>query len=197
VIIDGGPEAIHLDDPGPIMSRLMNFNPETRQAVPSLQTLSRAMEITLDPLDRPGIHRAVLFITPPLEVETVTGLQSLAAQARQGGVRIFIWQIAALDALDTPTVQQMQTMANETGGQFLNFSGVEGLPNIETYLEPLRHTCQLTYTSKAAAAEPIRSGSHQKRRVRVQNRSLSSSRSTCNSQTRCSWPYRLTLGAMP
>lgn len=152
VIIDSGPEVVHQNDPSSILRRLMDFTPDPRQSVPNLQTLSRAIEIALDPVDRPGMHRAVLFITPPLEADAIAGLQGLVTQASQGGVRVFIWLIGAADAMDTPAVQQMQALAIETGGQFLNYSGVEDLPHIEAYLGPLRHTYQLAYTSKAASS---------------------------------------------
>ena len=152
LIIDRGPETVHQDNPAIFARTLTNFEPDPRQAAPSVQTLSRAIEVALDPVERPGMHRVVLFITPQLDAESIAGLQSVAAQASQAGVWVFIWHIAALDSLDTPVVQQMQSLANETGGQFVNYSGVELLPNIETYLEPLRHTYQLTYTSKAASS---------------------------------------------
>ena len=152
LIIDGGPEVIHQTEPDQIMRTWIDFQPDPRQAIPSLQILSRAVEIALDPIGQPGMQRAVLFITPPLEAESMTGLQSAAAQASQAGVRLFIWQIAAADLLDTPIVQQMQIMAADTGGQFINYSGGEALPNIGTYLDPMRHSYQVAYVSKAASS---------------------------------------------
>lgn len=152
LIVDGGPELIHQRDPDQITRAWIDFVPDPRQAVPSLNILSRALEVAQDPTGEPGMQRAVLFITPPLEADSMVGLQSVASQASQSGIRLFIWLVAAPDTLETPSVRQMQTMTSETGGEFLNYSGEEALPNIGSYLEPLRHTYQITYISKAASS---------------------------------------------
>jgi hypothetical protein len=147
LIVDNGPELIHLKSPAPILEALQQLQIEPRQALPSLQPLSRAVESALDPTDRPGMKRAVLFITPPQPPESIAGMQSLSSQAFQAGIRIFIWQVSAPEDVSLPSAQQLARMANQTGGAFYNYSALEPVPEIQAYLEPLRFTYQLTYRS--------------------------------------------------
>jgi hypothetical protein len=147
LILDGGPETTHQASSNQILEALRRFEVDPRQAVPSLQPLSRAIEVALNPPDRPGMKMAILFITPPQAPEAAAGLQSLSMQAAQAGIRIFIWQVSALEEAETPSARQLALLASQTGGYFFNFTGAEALPDIETSLEPLRFSYQLSYSS--------------------------------------------------
>lgn len=48
----------------------------------------------------------------------------------------------------------LSNMANQTGGQFFAYSGAEAIPEIETYLAPLRYVYALSYELKIRNSEP-------------------------------------------
>jgi hypothetical protein len=114
--------------------------------------LGSALAVAADPTPRPGMGRAVLFITPPLTADAITGLQSLAANARQQGTRVFVWLVSSKDQVDLLPGRALQQLAIDTGGQFFNFTGSETIPDLNTYLEPLRSVYSLSYTSAIAAS---------------------------------------------
>lgn len=148
LVVDGGPEAVHQDSVADILAALQGFTPNPRQSTASLLALSRALDIASDSTDRPGMERAVLFITAPQSPDSIIGLQSLAGQAAQADIRVFIWLVASEQDTATPQAQELQTLAQQTGGQYLVFNGPETLPNVEEYLQPLRSIYRLSYRSQ-------------------------------------------------
>ena len=142
-----GPEAVHFSDPADLISALGSYQPTLRNSVPNLEVLTRALQVVGDETPRPGMERAILFITPLQPAEAGIGLQSLAAQAAQEGVRIFVWLVTTPDAAASSEISQLSNLASQTGGSLFTFTGLEKIPDIETYLEPLRHIYNLSYTS--------------------------------------------------
>jgi hypothetical protein len=149
-------EIAHVDQPTRILAGLSNYVALGDQAFPDLQILSRALEIVSNPTPRPGMERAILFITAPQAAEGVVGLQSLASRANELGVRIYVWVLAAPEFFDQPDSAPLRAVAGQTGGQFFAFSGTEIVPRLDDILAPLRPIYQLTYTSRLTS-----SGAHQ------------------------------------
>ena len=149
-------EIVHDDEATRIKASLANYQALGDQAFPDLQILSRAIELVSNPTPRPGMERAILFITAPQAAEGVVGLQSMAAQANELGIRIHVWVLAAPEFFDQPDSAPLRAVASQTGGHFFAYSGSEEVPNLEEVLEPLRHVYQLSYTSRLTT-----SGSHQ------------------------------------
>lgn len=147
LITADGPEAVHFSDPEALISALGSYQPNLRNSEPGLEVLTRALQVVGDASPRPGMERAILFITPLQPAAAGIGLQSLAAQAAQEGVRIFVWLVTTPDASASPEISQLSNLAAQTGGSFFTFTGIEGFPNLETYLEPLRHIYNISYTS--------------------------------------------------
>jgi pSer/pThr/pTyr-binding forkhead associated (FHA) protein len=146
VTVDG-PEAVHFSDPAALLTALAAYQPNLRNTEPNLEVLTRALQVAEDATPRPGMERAILFITPLQPAEASIGLQSLTARAVQAGIRIFVWLVATPEISASPEESQLATLAAQTGGTLFTFTGVEGIPNLETYLEPLRHIYSLSYTS--------------------------------------------------
>jgi hypothetical protein len=152
LILDGGPETLHVTDPAELIETLQSFQLDARQAIPSLQPLSRAIQVVQDAPPRPGMDKVVLFITPPQGADAIIGLQSLAAQASQAGIRVYVWQVSIPEEAATSQAEQIQTLTSLSGGGFFNYTGSEAIPDIETYLEPLRYIYQLAYQSQITAS---------------------------------------------
>lgn len=149
LVITNGPAVSHSPDPAQWLAGLASEKVDARAAKPSLDILFRAIGLASDPLPRPGMGRAVLFITPPPEGQADQSLTNLTAQAQKQGIPIFIWMVSSRGAFATQSVKGLMALAEATGGKFFTFTGEETLPSPEEYLEPLRYIYQLEYSSNA------------------------------------------------
>lgn len=148
LLTTGGPSTSHVSDPTEWLSTLTSSKVDAKIATPNLDTLSRAVGLAADPTPRPGMGRAVLFITPPFEGTLDGSLDNIASQAEQNGVKIFIWMVASPGAYSSAEAERLAELAEGTGGAFFAYSGEEELPDPETYFAPLRSFYHLTYESK-------------------------------------------------
>ena len=152
----GGNEITHVSDPVQWLSSLQASQVDARQSTPDLNTLLSAIDLAADPSPRPGMGRAVLLITPPLSRQLTTSLDNLSTRAVQQDVHIFVWLVTPPGAPLTETDNQLAALSEQTGGQFTNITGEESVPDLETYLDPLRSVYQLVYDSQITS-----SGTHQ------------------------------------
>lgn len=151
LIVAGGPERTHTDQPADLIEALDAYQPEPGAADPTLDLLTRAVDLASDELPRPGMERAVVFITSPLKGDLSLGLQTLLARAAEQRIRIFIWLVGSPDASDSPSARQLRDLAEQTGGEFFTFTGLEDAPDPESFLDHLRDIYRLTYDSQIAA----------------------------------------------
>jgi len=156
LIAAGYPEALHLSIPRSWFDSFDSYQPDARNAVPSLDMLTRSLEVAGGESPRAGMGRAILFITAPQDAEAMKNLQELATRAKQEDIQVFVWLLSAPEMFTSQGSLQLQNLANQTGGQFFTFSGGETIPDLGNLLEPLRHAYALSYDSKIAA-----SGTHQ------------------------------------
>jgi FHA domain len=148
LLTTGGTEFMHAADPVQWHQALISATLGTQQAVPNLDTLFRAVEMAADPLPRAGMGHAVLFITPPLEAQAALSLENLTARAVELGVHIFTWVVTPPGAPTSKGMQNLIDLAAATGGQYANITGEEDIPDLETYLEPLRSIYRIRYTTQ-------------------------------------------------
>jgi hypothetical protein len=152
LLITDGPAVSHTSDPGQWLSTLTGEQVDPRAAVPTLDTLFKAVNLATDPAPRPGISRVVVFITPPPEGKLdEASLENLAAQAREQHIVIYVWLVSSSGAFGTQTAQQLTQLSQATGGRTFNFTGEEILPGLEEYLTPMRYIYRLEYQSGATA----------------------------------------------
>jgi hypothetical protein len=156
LIAAGYPEGLHFSSPRDWFSAFNGYQPDAHNAIPTLDTLARALDVAEAETSRPGMGHAVVFITAPQEAETTANLQNLAERAQQANIRVFVWLLGAPETFTLPSALQLQNLAVQTGGQFFAFSGTEPIPDLEDLLEPLRNVYALSYES-----EINRSGVHQ------------------------------------
>jgi hypothetical protein len=156
LITSGGPQLAHSADPVRVKSLLEAYQPAAENIVPGLEILSSALQVASDPIARPGMERAILFITPPQESDVSIGLQSIIASANQQNIHIFVWALAAADVLESPSVDQLRNLAEQTGGAFWSFAHDETIPDLEALLDPLHYVYLMEYTSQINTP-----GSHQ------------------------------------
>jgi hypothetical protein len=150
----GGPQLTHSSNPVSLQSSLEAYKPDDPHAIPSLEVLASALQVALDPTTRPGMERAVLFITSPQNANVSLGLQSIIASASQQNIHIFVWLVAAPEVLSLPEIDQLRNLADQTHAAFFAFSHDETVPDLETLLEPLRYIYQLSYDTKVSKTGP-------------------------------------------
>ncbi|MFZ2096619.1 MAG: hypothetical protein WAV05_08275, partial [Anaerolineales bacterium] len=152
LLTQGGPQLTHSPDSAALRSVLETYAPDGANAVPSLEVLASALQVALDPTVRPGMERAILFITPPQETDVSLGLQSIIASATQQDVHIFVWLVASQDVFELPEIDQLRGLAEQTQAAFFAFSHEEPVPDLETMLEPLRYIYRFGYDSQITTA---------------------------------------------
>ncbi len=150
LITTGGGTYSHLT-PTAFLTDITAYKPSPLSLTPTLDTLSKALDVASEPTAQAGMKRQVLFITSPPDAAALPTLQNLAARAAQLEIRISVWIVASSSFFTTSGATALKDMTIQTGGQYALFSGKETLPNPETYLAPLRHTYRLTYTSRIAS----------------------------------------------
>lgn len=147
LLVQDGPEAINLTEPSEWVAILEDYQADFRNAEPNLDLLAKAVEMATDLAPQPGMGRAVLFVTPPADDHYTVGIQTIAARAEQQGVRIHVWLVSSPDFFNSRGALLFEELASQTGGHFHTFSGVESLPDLNHYLEPLRDIYRLSYQS--------------------------------------------------
>ena len=129
--------------------------------------LNNALNLAIDQPAQPGMGKAVLFITSPLglndnkesqpqEEAAASPFESIIARAKEQRVHIYVWMVASSGYFTSSTAAGLSNLANQTGGSIFMFSGEEPVPNLDEYLDPLRHIYRITYDSRIRT-----SGAHQ------------------------------------
>ncbi len=131
---------------------LVSFQPDARAAVPSLQSLSLALDLLEGQQgSQEGMKRSVLFLTPHLpDQATVTELENLTTRALLLGVRVNVWLIDSDAYFVHFSANALKSLALQTGGDYFAYSGIEPIPDPELYFSHLRHVYTFTYESQLA-----------------------------------------------
>ena len=147
LLVAAGPELTHFSDSFELVSALESFQPNLDISQPGLEVLLRAIDLAADATPRPGMERAVVLVTPPVGGDISFSLQELISRAQPLRVHVSVWLVASPQAFDSQPARLLAGLAEQTGGQFFTFSGVEAIPNLEVYFEQLRNIYQLAYDS--------------------------------------------------
>lgn len=156
LIINNGPEISHVKDSQQWLQTFESSQIDARNAQPNLDGLFRAVTIANDATPRPGMERAILFITPPIESRQIEPLDNLIAQVQEQNISIHIWLVSSTGDFQTAGVKRLTDLATLTGGTFFAFSGDETIPNPESFLSELRSIYSVTYKSAISSG-----GAHQ------------------------------------
>ncbi len=129
------------------------FQPEFRATTPNIQSLALSLDAALASTPQVGMKRAILFITPHMEdPQLEAALSTIGKRAVESRTRISIWLVDGEQYFSHPSALLFQSLAAQTGGGYMAFSGREALPDPETYFASLRRVYRLTYTSALATS---------------------------------------------
>jgi len=151
LITTTGPSLVHIPRED-FQTSLTEYGSNLREPTPSLQTLTRALDVVAEPAPQIGMQRAILLIISPVDTGTLPVLQNLTARAVEQQIRVYVWIVAPQDFFTLSGATALKDLAIQTGGQFALFSGAETLPSPEMYLQSLRPLYSLTYTSALATS---------------------------------------------
>ena len=126
---------------------LSTYQPELQTASQGLASLNMALDLAVDPNPRENMKRSILYITPPPLPEHGVALPNLTDRAVQQGVQINVWLVPSSTQDYPQGIELLKDLAQATGGNFLQLSAGEELPNINSYLQPLRFFYQGEYLS--------------------------------------------------
>ncbi len=128
---------------------LVSFQPDARASIPSLQSLSFALDLLEGQQgSQEGMKRSILFLTPHLpDQTTVDTLEALTERAILLNVRVNVWLIDTDAYFVHFSANALKSMALQTGGSYFAYSGIETLPDPESYFAHLRHVYTFDYES--------------------------------------------------
>jgi hypothetical protein len=145
---NGGVNQTHLRDSQAWLTALATYQPDLKNASASLEPLQNALKLATDTGTDQPVGKAIFYVTPlPGAEMTEAVLNSLIGQAKDSGVHIFVWMLAARTQFTSPEAGYLRSLAEQTGGQFFAFSGTEPFPEAQSLVEPLRYLYQVGYTS--------------------------------------------------
>jgi hypothetical protein len=136
-----------------------DFQPNLTQGELNLFSLTTVLDLASDQGIDPRMKRAVLFITPPVSTGLASSLEDLTSRAQQVGVRVFVWvTVTDLNSSSPPDTSALQSLAQNTGGRFTLVAGEETIPDLESWLAPLRYIYQVKFLSKVQQSGQHRVG---------------------------------------
>jgi len=131
-----GPIITHAEPEEWVVS-LTAFQPDFRATIPNVQVLTTALNTANKETDLPGMKRAILLVTTRMDEPNIDLiLNDFAEQAIESNVRVFVWFVDSDLNFDAPSAIAFEAMALQTGGSYFPFSGLETLPDPESYFEP-------------------------------------------------------------
>jgi hypothetical protein len=148
LVSQAGPVISHAGAADLIVS-LNSFSPDFRGTTPNLQSLAIALDTVSAQTPRPGMKRAILFITPHTDDANIaSAIQPYVQRAAENHIRVFVWFVDADLYFVTTSAAAFNTLVVESGGGLFTYSGVERFPDPESYFAPLRRIFALSYTSR-------------------------------------------------
>ena len=149
LVTDTGLQKIRDENPRDFAESLSAYEPDLINSQPNLSSLLQALDLATDPTINPLMRRAILYITPQPTISNVSAIPGFIERALQQKVPVYVWMVGPASARSSnpSVVDPLVTLAEETGGQFFLYSGLEDLPNIEEYFQANRYIYEVTYSS--------------------------------------------------
>jgi hypothetical protein len=133
------------------MTGLDSYQPNLRQLEPDLISLQEAIQMLEQAAPVFGVDKAILYLTPPPTPDQISGVNTLAEQARLAGIQVNVWMVGEAYYLTNDQGGSLIEMAASTGGEFFHYTGVETLPDLTGTLGDLGYAARLTYESELRA----------------------------------------------
>jgi len=129
------------------VNALKAYQPNFRMLEPDLSSLETAVELASERVVPFGVDKVLLYITPAPSPAQIEAIEALSRDAQSAGIQVNVWLVDDAYFLTNAQGSALIDLAEETGGNLFNFTGVEDIPDPETYLANLGHYFKLTYQS--------------------------------------------------
>ncbi|MCX6056301.1 MAG: FHA domain-containing protein [Chloroflexi bacterium] len=126
---------------------ISDYIPDMRQAKPGLASFSQAVDLAISISEIAEKTPAILYVTPLPTEDQITGLNEMLDRAIKNKIRLYVWLIGPASYSTSTEADLFRQAAEKTHGSLFVFSGVEELPDLSTYLDPLRYIYKFTYPS--------------------------------------------------
>jgi hypothetical protein len=127
---------------------LMNYEPNFRNAIPDLESLSTAIEVARDRVVPFGVDKSILYIATAPTPNQIEVVNALSIEAQLAGIQVNVWMVAEDLFLANDQGTALINLAQNTGGSFINYTGTESIPNPESYLSSIGSFYTLRYESQ-------------------------------------------------
>ena len=134
------------------LNGLADYQPNFRLMTPELTSLQNAIQSMVDEAPDFGVDQTVLYITAPPLPDQIEALNGLTQVARDQRIRVDVWMVGEDYFLSNDQGAALAALAANTGGTFLHYTGLEGIPDLDTLHAALGRMSSLTYTSALSAS---------------------------------------------
>lgn len=150
LVTDTGLQQIRRQNPHVFAQELSAYEPQLSNSQPNMTSLLQALDLATDLNPNPLKKRVILYITPQLNLSSISAIPGFIDRAIQQDVAIIVWMVglATARSSNASVVEPVVELAEKSGGHFFLFSGVEELPDIEGYFGSNRYIYQVTYNSQ-------------------------------------------------
>ena len=137
---------------------LVGFEPNFRNVIPDLEGLSTAIENARDRVVPFGVDKSILYITTPPPAQQIEAVNTLTLEAQLAGIQVNVWMVGDPYFLTNDQGGSLINLAQNTGGSFFSYTGLEPLPDPETYLFESGSFYTLTYQTniRETGSYPLR-----------------------------------------
>jgi len=136
-----------IKDRGSLLLSLQGYQPNLWSYKPTLDSLKYALELAAQPIPVPMGKRAILYFTPLIVESELVQMNGLIEKAKAIGVPIYVWLVAPDTSANSTSATALNQLASQTGGRYFLWAENTSSPNLEIYLDSLRYTYRLRYTS--------------------------------------------------
>ncbi|MCD6476174.1 MAG: FHA domain-containing protein [Anaerolineaceae bacterium] len=140
----------HYTSPRSYGSLFEEYVPNFMTELPSLYSLSSALELAGETTDNANSNRSILWITPSLNYTLLQLLPPIIDQAETLGVQVNVWLVGTTYVAESESAPLIKELAERTGGNFSIYTGLEFVPDIEEYVQPLRYYYDIGYYSQVS-----------------------------------------------
>ncbi len=150
IVTNEGTQVDWTTTPRTWLNGLADYQPNFRLMEPDLASLQLAIQTMQDEYIDFGVNQTILYITPPPEPAQIESLNALTQQARNQGIRVDVWMVGDSYYLSNDQGGALVALAANTGGEFLHYNGLQGVPDLNGLHAALGRVESAIYTSNIA-----------------------------------------------
>jgi hypothetical protein len=132
-----------------LASAINAYEPEFLEETATFNLLLEALELSADAVSTMEIPTLIFFITPFIDEPQDLPLANTISWAKDRGITIYPILVGPEDLLEYPQVDNLELLAETTGGEMIFFDADAGLDFLAERILTRRKLYNLSYTSKA------------------------------------------------